>query len=66
MNVGSLSSAASVAQEAMETVAQSKAEAAKGDQQAVRKLARQQAAGNTQPAQQPVAENPTRGLDLLG
>jgi len=66
MNVGSLSSAASMAQEAMETVAQSKAEAAKGDQQAVRKLARQQVEGNAQPAQQPVAANPARGLDLLG
>ena len=55
-----------MAQEAMETVAQSKAEAAKGDQQAVRKLARQQVEGNAQPAQQPVAANPARGLDLLG
>jgi hypothetical protein len=36
-----------VAQEAMETAAQTKAEAAKGDQQAIRKLAHQQAANNS-------------------
>jgi len=40
-------------QEATETAAQTKAEAAKGDPQAVRKLARQQPAVPPQAAQQP-------------
>jgi hypothetical protein len=55
-----------MAQEAMETAAQTKAEAAKGDQQAVRKLARQQAEKNAQNAQQPIATSDPRGLNLLG
>jgi hypothetical protein len=53
MNVGSLDSVKAMAQEAMETAAQTKAEAAKGDQQAVQKLAREQAANNAQSAQKP-------------
>jgi hypothetical protein len=63
MNVGSATSVQSMAQEAMETAAQTKAEAAKGDQQAVRKLAQTQAAQNAQPAQQS-SESPSRGLDV--
>src|ERR1019366_5228032 len=39
MNVSSTSSISNSAQEALETAAQTKAEAAKGDQQAIRKLA---------------------------
>jgi hypothetical protein len=61
MNVGTIASVKSMAQEAMETAAQTKAEAAKGDQQAIRKLAAQ-AANNVQNAQQPV-ESAKRGLD---
>jgi len=41
---------AAATQEALETAAQTKAEAAKGDQQAIRKLARQQAANSDRPA----------------
>ena len=65
MIVGTIASLQSVAQEAMETAAQTKAEAAKGDQQAVRRLAAvAQAANNAQGAQQPTAST-KRGLDLL-
>ena len=53
MNVGSLDSVKAMVQEATETAAQTKAEAAKGDQQAVRKLAQQQAANNAQSVQKP-------------
>ena len=51
MNVGSLDSVKAMVQEATETAAQTKAEAAKGDQQAVRKLAQEQAANNAQSVQ---------------
>jgi hypothetical protein len=61
MNVGTIASVKSMAQEAMETAAQTKAEAAKGDQQAIRRLAAQ-AANNVQSAQPPV-ESAKRGLD---
>jgi hypothetical protein len=61
MNVGTIASLKSMAQEAMETAAQTKAEAAKGDQQAIRKLAAQ-APSNAQSAQPP-PESPKRGLD---
>ena len=65
MNVGNMASVKSMTQEAMETAAQTKAEAAKGDQQAVRRLAAvAQAANNAQGAQQPTAST-KRGLDLL-
>jgi hypothetical protein len=53
MNASIIAFVKSIAQEALETVAQTKAEAAKGDRQAIRKLAAEQAAGNTQTAQQP-------------
>ena len=52
MNVNT-SNIRSGAQEAMETAAATKAEAAKGDQQAIRKLALQVSANNTQSAPQP-------------
>jgi hypothetical protein len=42
MNVGNIGSTQNAAAEAMETAAQTKAEAAMGDQQAVQKLARRQ------------------------
>ncbi|HLH56420.1 MAG TPA: hypothetical protein VKY92_22725 [Verrucomicrobiae bacterium] len=61
MNVGTIGSVKNMAQEALETAAQTKAEAAKGDQQAIRRLAAQ-AANNPQNAQQP-AESTERGLD---
>ena len=63
MNVGTIASVKSMAQESMETAAQTKAEAAKGDQQAIRKLA-SEAASKAQSAQQP-AEGTNRGLDLI-
>ena len=63
MNLGNTASLKSVAQEAMETAAQTKAEAAKGDQQAVRKLAAQ--AANNAPSAQPPTASTKRGLDLL-
>lgn len=53
MNISNTTAIKNAAQEAMETAAVTKAEAAKGDQQAIRKLARQQAASNPQSAQQP-------------
>jgi hypothetical protein len=66
MYVGTISSTAqSSAQEALETAAQTKAEAAKGDQQAIRKLARMQAANNTQAAPQ-ATQSLKRGLDVTG
>ena len=43
MNVGTVASVKSMAQEAMETAAQTKAEAAKGYKQAIQKLAAQAA-----------------------
>jgi hypothetical protein len=53
MNLPALSSlAASVAQEATETTAQTKIEAAKGDPQAIRRLARLQAAQHAASAPQ--------------
>ena len=61
MNVGTLASIKNMAQEAMETAAQTKAEAAKGDQQAVRRLAAQ-AANNAQSARQPTGST-KHGLD---
>jgi hypothetical protein len=69
MNVSSVGSSvlrstlASSTQEALETAAQTKAEAAKGDQQAVRKLAREQSAQDTQTAQPAAAETvPVKSL----
>jgi hypothetical protein len=53
MNVGNIASMKSMAQEAMETAAATKAEAAKGDQQAIRKLASQTSNNNAQSAPQP-------------
>jgi len=67
MIVGKASTAVSSAtQEAMETAAQTKAEATKGDQQAVRKLAAEQAAKGTQQGPAPAKKNIDGGLDLLG
>jgi len=43
-----------MAEEATETAAETKAEATRGDQQAIRKLAQQQAVNNTQSSQAPV------------
>ncbi|MGH7969890.1 MAG: hypothetical protein ACREIC_14295 [Limisphaerales bacterium] len=63
MNIGTVASVKSMAQEAMETAAQTKAEAAKGDQQAVRKLAAQAAAGAQAP-EQPTCQS-GRGLDTI-
>jgi len=57
MTVSNTTTANSMIQEATETPTQTKAEAAKGDQQAVRKLASAQA---VQVAQQPVV-NANRG-----
>jgi hypothetical protein len=48
MNIANTSSIQSMAQEATETAAQTKAEAAKGDRQAIRKLAQEQAAHSAQ------------------
>ena len=48
MTVSNVTAAQSMVQEATETSAQTKAEAAKGDRQAVRKLAAQEAANPTQ------------------
>jgi len=67
MIIGNATTAVSSAtQEAKETLAQTKAEAAKGDQQAVRKLAAEQAAKGTQQAPAPAKKNIDGGLDLLG
>ena len=65
MNVGNITSVKSMAEEAMETAAQTKTEAAKGDQQAIRKLARTRAANST-PSAPPPPESPKRGLDVKG
>jgi hypothetical protein len=62
MNIN-ITSLVNQSQEAMETAAQTKAEAAKGDQQAMRKLARTQAANNVQSAPPPPPP-PQRGLDV--
>jgi hypothetical protein len=66
MNVSNLTSVKNMAQEATETAAQTKAEAAKGDQQAMRKLAQQQSASNTQSAQPPanVVDSTKGQLDI--
>jgi hypothetical protein len=63
MKVNSTASINNAAQEAMETTAQTKAEATKGDQQAVRLLARREAANNVQNVQQP-PQNTKGGLDV--
>lgn len=63
MNVGNIASVKSMVQETMETTAQTKAEAVKGDAQAMRKLASEQAMSNAQNMQQP-ANPTTRGLDV--
>ncbi|HZL41855.1 MAG TPA: hypothetical protein VFD66_01085 [Verrucomicrobiae bacterium] len=47
-----------MAEEAVETAAQTKAEAAKGDQQAIRKMARMPAANKAQNAQPPAEDTP--------
>lgn len=52
MNIGSIASMKSMTEEATETLSTTKAEAAKGDQQAIRKLNREQALENTQASQQ--------------
>jgi len=60
MYITSTNSAKTMAQEATETPAQTKAEAAKGDQQAVRKLAQ---GAQSSPLEAPKAVNdPSRGL----
>lgn len=63
MNVGTTASVKSMVQEAMETAAQTKSEAARGDQQAVRKLAQAQTANPAQITPQP-PESTKRGLDI--
>ena len=60
MSVGNIRPINNKAEEAIESIAQTKAEAAKGDQEAVRKLARAQAANHTPPAQQPVGTTQKR------
>jgi hypothetical protein len=60
----SKSAAESATQEALETAAVTKAEAAKGDAQALRKLARSEAAKNPQPVEQPVASTDNTGKTL--
>lgn len=68
MNVGNIaSSVLANAQEALETVAQTKAEAAKGDQQATRKLATRQGVQSAPQSQPPVttASNGQEVLDTL-
>ena len=62
MNVGNVGTANNLAQEALETAAQTRAEAAKGDQQAVRKEARAEAANVAQSPQS--TERMKRGLDV--
>ena len=63
MNVSIVDSMKSIVQEAMETASQTKAEAAKGDKQAIRKLAQEQAAANTQ-GEQPSAASEEGKLDF--
>ena len=53
MNVSNITALKSMTQEANETIAQTKAEAAKGDQQAIRRLATQPVAKGTQSQSQP-------------
>ena len=53
MDISSVTSVKSMAEEATESAAATKAEAAKGDQQAIRKLAQQQSLNNTQTTQAP-------------
>ena len=62
MYISSTTSAKSMAQEATETPAQTKAEAAKGDQQAVRKLAQETQASPPQ-APQTVIDSSRGRLD---
>ncbi len=63
MNVTSINSAMrNTVEEATETAAQTKAEAAKGDQQAIRKMASQQALEQAPSAQQTVAAQGSRNL----
>lgn len=65
MNVGNLSSVASMAQEALETAAQTKAEATKSDEQAILKLAKTKAATIVN-EHKPVEQKRTAGgLDLF-
>ncbi len=64
MNIGSVASIKSMAEEATETRSTTKAEAAKGDQQAIRKLNREQASQNPQASQQS-AGMATGGRTLL-
>jgi hypothetical protein len=54
MTISNIASVKSMAQEATETLAQTKAEAAKGDQQAIRKLAALQVAGGGPSSPKPV------------
>ena len=61
MNVSSLTSLKSMTQEATETLAQTKAEAAKGDQQAIRKLAALQLASGAQSPAQTVEVDSDKG-----
>ena len=62
MNVSSLTSIKNSTEEATETVVATRAEAAKGDRQAIRKLANQQAPINIQNAQPaPSVVNSSRG-----
>ncbi len=60
MNIGNVGSGSDAAAEAMETAAQTKAEAASGDQQAVQKLARKQAVNVVHHAPAPAAAAPTQ------
>ena len=53
MNVSAISSVKNMTEEATESSAVTKAEAAKGDRQAIRKLAQQQAVNHTEGSQQP-------------
>ncbi len=64
MNIGSVNSMKSMAEEATETLSATKAEAAKGDQQAMRKLNRQQALENSQTPRQAASAAPG-GRELL-
>lgn len=61
MNVSSLTSLKSMTQEATETLAQTKAEAAKGDQQAIRKLATEQMASGAQSSSQTAEVDSNKG-----
>jgi len=61
---GAASNIGASVQEAMETIAQTKAEAAKGDPQAIQKLARMCAAQNPQSAGPPPAATGGRSRTL--